>query len=723
MNERTSLGELHTWFDGWAGYGFKPISLVGKIPKRKNWRQHDPAAERAALAEGDNIGLLGGTPLNGGVMCFGDLDFDDSAAYDAAVHVPSLKGRPQRLTGKAGRGAVPFPVPAGTRYSKLIWKRESDDREITMELRSTGGHQTVVAGIHPETKQLIQWRQWSEPNTWTVVEPLTLHREISAALVPLGWQPKHAFSAEGLKPKPTQQQLVIRENFVVDTTPMSEHDAKVLCDGIVASKAYARGNVAREPWLAIVRNLLQLGVPDHIAWDTWDKVYAGDNKTSDDAEAARWVLGGGPIGPGSLIAHCKDRLQGAAREIIAKLASEYQQKIADAAFRREVNARALDRRAHTRLSTYAPPQIAWRIQNMLPCVGTGFVFASHYTGKTALVVDLVAAMTCVQGQMWAGRTVKPLASRETVLIVAFEGHLGLKGRVMSAARHRGGDISPNIHMITPDSGRGAIQDIRVELETARQLGEPCAFVMVDTWSAARFTLDDNNANEVATVLAEFNKIATNYTTCIAFLDHITKNTETGKSAPRGSGVKLANTSFGYALDGGKLVFEKVKDAERPREVRFETASVHGCVVIKWAGALLGEVPVVQSRRRIGESNVDDIKLNMSSYARAVGLEDAWEALNAGKFIRCVPANHAQFLTDYKIADDVIISISMICTLGTFNDGLTNMLGEGKNESTNRMRINRLEDNGHIASVGGGRSKRTPLILMRGDDWLPRFPWQ
>jgi hypothetical protein len=101
------------------------------------------------------------------------------------------------------------------------------------------------------------------------------------------------------------------------------------------------------------------------------------------------------------------------------------------------------------------------------------------------------------------------------------------------------------------------------------------------------------------------------------LDHITKNPETGKNAPRGSGVKLANTSFGYALDAGTLVFEKVKDAERPREVRFETATGDGFVIVKWVGVTLGEVPIVQVRRRVGESKVGDIKLNMATYANGI----------------------------------------------------------------------------------------------------------
>jgi hypothetical protein len=720
MTVRTPLHELQKWFDELATCGLKPIAVSGKVPKCVNWRQHDVVAERAALAEGDNIGVLGGSPLNGGVMCFGDLDFDDTPAYEAAVQVPSLKGRPRRVTGKAGRGAIPFPVPAGTPYSKLEWKHECDGREIAMELRSTGGHQTVVAGIHRETKQPIHWSHWSDPSTWGVVDPLTLWKEISAALSPMGWQPKDVLTAENFKPKP-QQQATSRASVAIETSPMPEHEAKMLYDGIIACKAYARGSVSRETWLALPRNLMQLGVPDGMAWDVWDKVYAGDNKPADDREAVRWTSSGGAIGPGSLIGHCKDRLDGGARDILMKHATEHSQKIGETAFREAVEARALERRAHTRLSTYAPPPIAWRIQNMLPCAGTGFVFAGHYTGKTALVVDLIAAMTCHQGQMWGGRTVKPLASRETVLIVAFEGHLGLKGRVMAAAKHRGGDISPNVHMITPDSVRGAIQNIRIELEVARQLGEPCTFVMVDTWSAARFTLDDNNANEVATVLAEFNKLALDYGTCIVFLDHITKNPETGKSAPRGSGVKLANTSFGYALHDGTLTFEKVKDAERPQQVRFETATGAGSVIVNWVGVPLGEVPIVQGSRRVGESKVGDIKLNMASYANSVGIEDAWGALDAGRFVKFAPANHAQYLQGYGVPDDVMTSIAAACTLGTFKDGLRSMFGDSRNESTARMRIQRLKEAGHILVVGKQGGK-IPTVLMRGAGWMPQFPW-
>src|ERR1700709_1982822 len=99
--------------------------------------------------------------------------------------------------------------------------------------------------------------------------------------------------------------------------------------------------------------------------------------------------------------------------------------------------------------------------------------------------------------------------------------------------------------------------------------------------------------------------------------------------------------------------------------------------MKWIGVPQGEVPIVQVRRRIGESKVDDIKLNMASYATGVGIEDAWGALDAGKFVKFAPANHAQYLQGYRVHDDVMTSVAAACTLGTFNDGLRNMFGESK----------------------------------------------
>ena len=73
-----ALDELHKAFDRWSAYGFKPVAVwgaysnpppnadgrlkkPGKTPKRAGFTAGDTAAERAALVEGDNIGVLGGS--------------------------------------------------------------------------------------------------------------------------------------------------------------------------------------------------------------------------------------------------------------------------------------------------------------------------------------------------------------------------------------------------------------------------------------------------------------------------------------------------------------------------------------------------------------------------------------------------------------------------------------------------------------------------------------
>jgi hypothetical protein len=67
-----ALDELHQALDRWSAYGFKPVAVwgaysrlkqPGKTPKRAGFTDGNTAAERAALAEGDNIGVLGGAPL------------------------------------------------------------------------------------------------------------------------------------------------------------------------------------------------------------------------------------------------------------------------------------------------------------------------------------------------------------------------------------------------------------------------------------------------------------------------------------------------------------------------------------------------------------------------------------------------------------------------------------------------------------------------------------
>jgi hypothetical protein len=183
------MNALHAAFDRWAKFA-QPIAVHGKKPKRDDWTDYDATAEREALSEGDNIGVLGGSPLPGGdgVLCFNDVDFDDVEAEKAARSVPMLAKQPYRLTGKAGRSAIAIRVPAGTPYEKIKWRNKTASKAIAMELRATGGQQTVVEGVHPETKLRITWFNWTEPAGWPLTDPIALVEQIDGALAPLGYE-------------------------------------------------------------------------------------------------------------------------------------------------------------------------------------------------------------------------------------------------------------------------------------------------------------------------------------------------------------------------------------------------------------------------------------------------------------------------------------------------------------------------------------------------------
>ena len=699
--------ELEIMFDQHRAAGFAPLALfghdepvkdAGKRPRRGEWQKYDSISERAALRDGDNIGWLCGHNIDDTSIFIGsDLDFDDDSAVTACLRgVQAFNGRPVRY-GAPGRALVPLRMPAGTLSRDYKWRHLSDGRIIKMQIIA-GGRQFVAAGIHPGTKQPYRWDagDWSVTR-WPVTTLDELLAQISAAVAPLGF---------------------VRVEQLDKNAPRRECELPIGMTDIERETLRWWGRNQFSATLAGLRNKVKgqlRGTSAFAGCSTvaplvWAEIL-------DERELRRQIF---EIQPEYDIG--RDVNNGFEKGNTDATAQLVQIRNAE---RAAADVTSSDR-SRTRLATYEVPAIDWRIRGMLPCIGTGFVFAAHYAGKTALVVDLIAAMTCGTGQLWAEQAVRPLTTHETVLIVAFEGHLGLKSRVIAASKHRGGDISPGIHMIVPDCGKQAVHAIRAELELARRSNEPCAFVMLDTWSASCLTLDDNSANEVAAVLADFNKIALEYRVCIAFLDHITKNPETGKTAPRGSSAKLANTSFGYALDGNRLVFEKVKDAERPKEVNFETGTGHdGAVIIKWERASIPESGGYEDRPSKREET-DNIKLNISSYASGMGIahpldtDEIRKALDAGVFVVLPKDNPADFLALYGISGELAGSIAMICARSTFDDSMRSAFKDSRPEAV-RKKIERMKARGHVLMPGNGATKM-PIVIMRGAGWVPHFPW-
>jgi hypothetical protein len=189
--------QLEAMFDEHRAAGLAPIAVhgpdsghpnAGKAPRRDAWQQHDAAAERALLQDGDNIGWLCGIHCDSATIFVGaDLDFDDDQAVQACLqNATAFKGKPVRY-GKPGRALVPMRMAVDTASRDVAWHRLSDGKTAKLQTIARG-RQFVAVGIHPGTRQYYRW----EGSNWTVKSwPVTTFDELlsqmDTALAPLSY--------------------------------------------------------------------------------------------------------------------------------------------------------------------------------------------------------------------------------------------------------------------------------------------------------------------------------------------------------------------------------------------------------------------------------------------------------------------------------------------------------------------------------------------------------
>ena len=105
-------------------------------------------------------------------------------------------------------------------------------------------------------------------------------------------------------------------------TPNAEEteDHKLVAAFVVESGCYRRGAsgfngavVSREQWLALARNMRQLGFVDETIWSVWDAIYEGDNHAADTDQAANWAAHGGAIDVGTFLGIVRQAAKAAER--------------------------------------------------------------------------------------------------------------------------------------------------------------------------------------------------------------------------------------------------------------------------------------------------------------------------------------------------------------------------------------------------------------------------
>jgi len=193
----------------------------------------------------------------------------------------------------------------------------------------------------------------------------------------------------------------------------------------------------------------------------------------------------------------------------------------------------------------------WLIEGLWGASSVGVIGGAPKCSKTWLGLDM--ALSVATGTPCLGRYAVP--ERGPVLIYLAEDALPVvRERVAGMARHRGLDLeSVDIHVITASTLRLDLEPHCAQLlETARRL-RPRLLVLDPLVRLHR--IDENNAGEVAKLLAYFRSLQRQLDLSVILVHHTRKNAAGGVAAGQG----LRGSSDLHAFGDSNLYLRRVRD--------------------------------------------------------------------------------------------------------------------------------------------------------------------
>lgn len=176
-------------------------------------------------------------------------------------------------------------------------------------------------------------------------------------------------------------------------------------------------------------------------------------------------------------------------------------------------------RSRTELDTL-PPQ-RWTIRGVLPETGVAAIFGDPGSGKSFLVIDLVARISTGASE-WFGRQ---LCKRDAVY-AALEGQSGVKGRV-EAWERLNGVRADSLKFLSDSFTLLSDEDVTGFAEAVSAACEPGAVVVIDTLAQATPGADENAGKDMGLVLAAAQYIAKAVNGLVILVHHRGKDTSKG----------------------------------------------------------------------------------------------------------------------------------------------------------------------------------------------------
>ncbi len=213
------------------------------------------------------------------------------------------------------------------------------------------------------------------------------------------------------------------------------------------------------------------------------------------------------------------------------------------------------------------PQLRWRIRDVLPTTGLACLFGQSGTGKSFLLIDMMAAIA--SGEPWFGHKTTPCK----ILCIVLEGKEGFRQRVFAWEKHNEKAFPLNVSFLFDPFGLTLSQDIN-DLEAAISLAKGFDMILIDTLNRAAPNADENSSQHMGQVITASAQLQSATNGLVLLVHHAGKSQGRG---PRGhSSLNAAmDATIEVTREGKNRLWRqiKAKDGEDGQVYQFELENV------------------------------------------------------------------------------------------------------------------------------------------------------
>jgi hypothetical protein len=215
------------------------------------------------------------------------------------------------------------------------------------------------------------------------------------------------------------------------------------------------------------------------------------------------------------------------------------------------------------------PPVQWRVKGVLISEGIGALFGASGSGKSFLVIDLLAAVAA--GRDWFGYRVTPCP----VLYVGLEGESGIAQRIQ-AHQKKNGSLSDGFRFLLQSLDIRIAADRADLVRAARAAGFSNGILAIDTLNRAAPGADENDSAAMGLIIGALKALQAELGGLVLAVHHTGKNVAKGLRGHSSLHAAL-DAAIEVSRDGDRREWKlnKAKDGEdgEARPFRLEVVEV------------------------------------------------------------------------------------------------------------------------------------------------------